>query len=453
MSIPSEVKLLGRAAPTALAGQLLLAAAAVLRVRQGRSLPDALLQVSRGLDGGPRGAVQDLAYRCLRQRGAAEALLALLAHKPPTPVLRELLVVALALAIEPDRPYPDHVLVDQAVAAARARDDLQSGSGFVNALMRRALTERDAGLPALRGDEVARFNHPAWWIERVRLDHPERWQSILDASSTRPVMTLRVNRRRASLDELIERFCAAGVLARRLEGFDDAVVLDRARPVHLLPGFDEGWWSVQDAGAQLAAPLLGARDGERVLDACAAPGGKTAHLLELADLDLLTIDRDADRLRRVNETLDRLGLAAQVLAADAATPAGWWDGRPFDRILADLPCTASGIVRRHPDVRWLRREADIAQLATASASILDALWPLLRPGGTMLIATCSLFRQEGPGQLTSFLDRHADARCPDADNDSNRAASLVHDGWVLPVSSDALDHDGFYYARITKSLS
>ncbi|CAN5295839.1 16S rRNA (cytosine(967)-C(5))-methyltransferase RsmB [soil metagenome] len=443
MSIQPDGKLLGRASSGALAGQLLLTAAAVMRVRQGRSLPDALSQVSRGLDGAARGAVQDLSYRSLRQRGAAEALLAQMARKQPTPALRELLVVALALAIEPDRPYADHVLVDQAVAAARARDDMQAASGFVNALLRRALAERDAGLPSLADDEVARFNHPAWWIERVRRDHPGQWQSILDASATRPVMTLRVKRRRASVEEMIERFAAAGIGARRADGFEHALMLDRARPVHLLPGFEQGLWSVQDAGAQLAAPLLAPRDGDRVLDACAAPGGKTAHLLEIADLDWLAIDRDADRLRRVDDTLARLGLRCQVQAADAASPGDWWDGRPFDRILADLPCTASGIVRRHPDVRWLRRQGDIAQLATASASILDGLWPLLRPGGTMLVATCSLFRQEGPGQLTSFLGRHADACGPQA----------VSDGWVLPVSSDALDHDGFYYARITKSLT
>jgi len=216
------------------------------------------------------------------------------------------------------------------------------------------------------------------------------------------------------------------------------------KPVTQLPGFAEGWWSVQDAGAQLAAELLAPADGMRVLDACSAPGGKTAHLLELADIDLLALDADGERLERVEQNLDRLGLASnrvQMKAADASDLDAWWDGKPFDAVLADVPCTASGIVRRHPDIRWLRRENDVRRTATLQAKILDSLWQTVAPGGRLLYVTCSVFPIEGARQALEFLQRHPEAQRLDAP------------GQLLPVAVDATpaaQHDGFFYALFAK---
>jgi 16S rRNA (cytosine967-C5)-methyltransferase len=264
-------------------------------------------------------------------------------------------------------------------------------------------------------------------------------------------MTLRVNARRGSAAAYVARLAEQG-LAAGIAG-PHAVTLARACPVTQLPGFMDGDVSVQDSAAQLAAPLLIASGlpGRRVLDACAAPGGKTAHLLELADLDVLALDSDPARLTRVDDTLARLGLSAQTLAADAADPAAWWDGQPFDAILLDAPCSAAGIVRRHPDVRWLRRSTDIASLAALQARMLDALWPLLKPGGRLLYCTCSVFKAEGQDQIDAFLQRQPEARL---------AADPPSPGHLLPLPDNALKPpahgfsavaDGFFYALIAKT--
>ncbi len=430
------------------------AADAVAAVRAGRSLNDALARCPAAA----RPGTQALAFHALRGLGAAEVVRRQLAPKTPPPFTDALLLTALTLLWPADAPpYPDHTLVDQAVAAIRAR--ATSSAGFVNAVLRRFLREREALVAAALADPLARFNHPLWWLDRLRADWPSRWEAIADADNLHPPMTLRVNARRSSAAAYVEKLAEAGIGARVLsaggadvEGLapNAAVVLDRPVPVTLLPGFADGVVSVQDVSAQRAAPLLLAepRPGRmRVLDACAAPGGKTAHLLELADLDLIAIDRDPARLVRVDETLARLGLAARTQAVDAAEPRAWWDGRPFDRILLDAPCSASGIVRRHPDVRWLRRPGDLITLAATQARLLDALWPLLAPGGRLLYATCSVFRAEGQDQIDAFLQRQNDAApvrrppspgqlLPLADNDdmsSPSAASGVGDGFFLAL--------------------
>ena len=426
--------------PDSLAAQLQTAAAACAAVRHGTALPQALTKAARGLAPGPRGAVQDIAYRSMRQRGLADALLARLVERAPAEAVRELLVCALAQLVDPEPPYSAHALVDQAVEAAPQR-----AKGFVNAVLRRYLREGERLRAALAGDVVARENFPAWWVELLQRDHSEQWQHILAASQRPGPMTLRVNRRRATREQVLAALADAGLQAHALAGIGawptpDAVVLDTPRAVQALPGFAEGWWSVQDAGAQLAAPLLEIEPGMRVLDACAAPGGKTGHVLECADCEVLALDADTARLARVEENLLRLGLKAEVCAGDAARVDDWWDGREFDRILADVPCTASGIVRRHPDIRWLRRRSDIDQLATTAAAILDALWRVLKPDGTMLFATCSVFVQEGEAQVQHFLARHPDA------------VRLEAPGQLLPADTDALDHDGFFYARVAKRV-
>lgn len=351
---------------------------AVQAVRAGQSLTDALARCP----GDARPGTQALSFRVLRWLGSAQAARTLLVPKAPAPAVDALLLTAIALLWpSDDPPYPDHTLVDQAVTAARAR--AKASASFINAVLRRFVRERDAIVEAACRDPVAQHNHPVWWVERLQRDWPEQWREILAANNQRPPMTLRVNARRSTADAYVARLEAAGLVGRAIGA--QAVVLDTPCPVARLPGFAEGDVSVQDAAAQIAAPLLlgaaasttGAR--LRILDACAAPGGKTAHILELADAHVIALDIDPARCERIHDNLRRQGLQAHVLTGDAGQPSEWWDGEPFDAILLDAPCTASGIVRRHPDVRWLRRESDIAQLAAVQARLLAVLWPLLRP--------------------------------------------------------------------------
>jgi 16S rRNA (cytosine967-C5)-methyltransferase len=425
------------------------AADAVGAVRGGQSLNDALARCPAPA----RPGTQALAFHALRWLGAAEVVRRRLAPKAPPPEVDALLLVALALLWPPGGPpYEEHTLVDQAVAATTRR--APRSAGFVNAVLRRFGREREAIVAAALVDPLARFNHPLWWLERLRADWPERWQAIAEADNLHPPMTLRVNIRRVTAAAYLDSLVANGIEAIALGGA--AIALVRPVPVTQLPGFAEGLVSVQDANAQRAAPLLLAEalpPGARVLDACAAPGGKSAHLLELADLDLLAIDRDPARLGRVDATLTRLGLRAETRAADAATPARWWDGRPFAAILLDAPCSASGIVRRHPDVRWLRRPSDVPALAATQARLLDALWPLLAPGGRLLYVTCSVFRAEGSAQIDAFLQRAGDA---------GLAARPPSPGQLLPLpDNDARPStppfagaaDGFFLALIEKFAS
>ena len=425
---------------------------ALQAVRGGRSLTEVLARCAPDL----RPGVQALSFHTLRWLGSASEARAHLAAKTPAPAVDALLVTALAL-LWPDEtpPYAEHALVDQAVTAMRHRSP--AAAGFVNAVLRRFLRERAAVVAAVRHTPLGAWNHPLWWIERVQHDWPERWQGLLAEANRRPPMTLRVNARRCTGAAYVQRLAAQGRGATLIGTAADSptVVLAEPCPVQELPGFAEGEVSVQDAAAQRAAPLLLSaaplRRGARVLDACAAPGGKTAHLLELADLDLLALDSDPLRLARVQETLNRLRLHAELRAGDGRRPADWWDGRHFDAILLDAPCTASGIVRRHPDVRWLRRPDDVTALARVQAELLDALWPLLAPGGHLLYATCSIFKSEGQAQIDAFLQR-----CPAG------TATLAPQspGHLLPSRDNAAQgvtgavpalHDGFFYALLRKT--
>jgi len=426
--------------PSAPLHQLLQqASAAVQAVRQGRSLTDSLARCPDAL----RPGTQALSFLTLRRLGRAEALLKMLAPKRPQAKVEGLLLVALALLMPDDAPppYAEHTVVDQTVKALKDR----GSSGFVNAVLRRFLREREALVAAVVQEPVAAYNHPSWWIARLQADWPDDWQALLAANNQHPPMTLRA---REGARAYLERLAAAGIAARQVG--PQAVVLERAQPVTALPGFAEGEVSVQDLAAQCAAPLLLLRDcppHAHVLDACSAPGGKTAHLLELRpDLDLLALDSDATRLERVGQNLARLRLGATLKAADARDTAAWFDGRPFDAILLDAPCSASGIVRRHPDVRWLRRSEDIAQLARIQSELLDALWPLLKPGGRMVYATCSVFKAEGVHQIDAFLQRKADAQAVDV-------AGVT--GHLLPLADNepnavAAPLDGFFYALLAK---
>jgi 16S rRNA (cytosine967-C5)-methyltransferase len=379
-------------------------------------------------------SAQNLAYGTLRHAGRLRFYLAALCDRPLKPVaLSGHLLVGL-YELEAGET-PAYAVVNETVAAVAER--YPRARGFANAVLRNFQRRRAELEAAALADPEARWNLPLWWLQRLREQYPDEWPAIVAAQNQHPPMTLRVNRRREGVDAYQNRLAEVGIAARQTGEW--ALTLEHPVPVSELPGFHDGLVSVQDLGAQLAAIYLGAHDGERVLDACAAPGGKTGHLLELHDIDLVALDSDASRLARVRENLDRLGLAAQLLVGDAADTAAWWDGRQFDRILLDAPCTASGVVRRHADGKWLKRQEDVQQLARQQQRLLDALWPLLKPAGTMLYATCSLFREENADQVAAFLARHDDAR-PDSVPDTRA-------GQLLPGP----EMDGFFYARLLKA--
>ncbi len=423
--------------PDSLAFALNGAALALASVEAGTALPGALTACFATLHAAPaaRGAIQDIAYRSLRLRGSVKALSAMLLDAPPRPArLGSLIAAALALLIDEDRPYAGHTVVDQAVSACAADRELARAKGLVNAVLRRFLRERESLLTSALSSEAARLNYPQWWIEKARRDWPQQWEALLAAGHARPPLSLRVNQRKTSTADYQLLLQRSGIESARIGA--QAIRLGRPLPVSEIPRFADGWVSVQDAAAQLAAPLLDLSAGQRVLDACAAPGGKTGHLLESADIELLALDKDPERLARVAQNLDRLSLTARLICGDARRR-DWWDGQPFDRILADVPCTASGIVRRHPDIPWLRRETDSAELAQLSSDILDNLWQMLRPGGKLLIVTCSVWPEESARQADAFARRHA-------------ALPLPAPGQLLPEQSAEEDHDGLFYALLQK---
>lgn len=399
----------------------------------GRALSQALANVPLArLTASDRGAAQDVCYGALRYRGTLEAVLAQLVKKPidDKPVHALLLGALYQLAYTAGAPY---AVVDNAVNAAPERL-----KALVNAVLRNFLRDQEEFLEVAKQSVAGRTNFPAWWVEKLQAAFPDRWEGILNASQQHPPMTLRVNRKQTGTEQYLDELQALGLAARQTGA--SALTLDKPVAVEKLPGFAEGRASVQDAGAQWAAQLLDIQDGMRVLDACAAPGGKTGHILELAAANVLALDVDATRLKRVQQNLDRLGLSAELKTGDAGNPQAWWSGQPFDRILADVPCTASGVVRRNPDIKWLRQPPDIKKFARQQAAILDALWQTLAPGGKLLYATCSIFAEENEHQIQSFLSCHADAA---------RLAlpEELGDGQLLPDEN----HDGFFYALLQRS--
>jgi 16S rRNA (cytosine967-C5)-methyltransferase len=447
--------------PESLGFALDCAAQAVGAVRLGAALPAALASLFAatpdGVAAASHGAVQDIAYRTMRRLGTAEWLIAKLVRKAPPPHVAHVLACALALLVDDDESaaYTAFTVVDQAVNTIGARREFAFAKGLVNAVLRNFLRERRALLDAAKDDEVARWNYPVWWIEAVRQAWPDAWQTILTAGNTQGPLTLRVNARRSSVEAYLQVLRDHQIAAT--EAGIHAVRLESPLPVDRIPGFHDGVVSVQDAGAQLAGQLLDARAGMRVLDACAAPGGKTGHLLELADIDLVALESDAVRARRIGENLRRLKFDANVRIGDAGNPAQWHDPAdpPFDRILADVPCSASGIVRRHPDIRWLRRASDIPTLVAEQRRILDALWPLVKPGGELLYVTCSIFPEEGEQQALWFGNNHQDAVRLDAPGQLLPAAAGAPAGASASsragqTTGSSSDHDGFFYARFQK---
>lgn len=420
-----------------LADSLALAARVLAQVLAGASLNAALAPLKPGA---LRAAAQDLSFGALREYGVVDVALGMLLDKPLQDKLLHGLLLA-ALAELRSRPQAAHMIVDQAVdAAVRLRS--ARAKGLVNAVLRNALRRSAEIELALGATETARYKHPQWWIEALRAAYPRDWKSILVASNLHPPMTLRVNSRRLPPQSYLQKLAQSGLEARPL--FGAAIRLATPCRVDALPGFAEGEVSVQDAGAQCAAPLLDVRPGMRLLDACAAPGGKAAHLLELTQCHVTAVELLAGRAERIADNFARLGLSGRIVVGDCLAPQSFWDGVPYERILLDVPCSASGVVRRHPDIKWLRRKSDIARFAATQGAMLEALWPLLAPNGKLLYATCSVFPEENAQQVSAFLDRH-----PAATRLALAATpcAIIDDGQILPGE----DSDGFFYALLQKT--
>jgi len=422
------------------------AATVVGRVLGGRSLDRALPAALELVAQRDRGFVQQLCYGTLRQAPRLQRLLEQLLDRPLRDRDRDLHgLLLVGLYQLTGTRVPDHAAVAATVAATRA---LQKhwARGLTNAVLRRFLRERDALVAAL--DPAAANAHPHWLYHRLREQWPDHLPAIVEAGTKQPPMTLRVNALRQSREAYLVRLADCGLAASPGALADTAVYLADAVDVDALPGFAEGAVSVQDEAAQLAANLLGAGPGERLLDACAAPGGKTCHLLEVqpALAELVAMDVDGTRLARVRDNLKRLDYKATVIAADAAAPPAEFGATGFDRILVDAPCSASGVLRRHPDVKLLRRESDIAQLAARQLDILRGLWPLLRPGGCLLYVTCSILQEENSAVIRDFQRQHDNARIETPDVD-----------WGVPVDGGrqllpaAGGPDGLFYSLLRRA--
>jgi 16S rRNA (cytosine967-C5)-methyltransferase len=432
-----------------------LAATAVDAVlTEGHTLERALeLAASDQLSSRDRALIQALAYGAVRGHHRHRRIIDMMLQRPIA--RRDSVVVALisvGLYQLIDARQPDYAAVSATVEATVPLGKIHH-RGLVNALLRRFLRERDQLFAEMMADDEGRYGHPDWLIRQIRQDWPDHWQAVLDAGNQPPPMWLRVNRRRGNLAEYRQRLQAAfGDDGVTLSGVPDAVCLSKPVPVTELPGFAAGDVSVQDAASQFAVELIDPQPGMRVLDACAAPGGKTTHLLERESglRELVALDQSAERLLRLRENLDRLGLQATVVAGNALNPSEWWDGLPFDRILLDSPCSATGVLRRHPDIKFLRRGSDIGKMAERQLQMINGLWELLAPGGRLVYATCSVLKAENSAVVTRFLAGPADVR-----EDTTQAApaftlagpAVAHGLQLLPGSGNI---DGFYYALMER---
>ena len=416
----------------------------------GRSLDELL--AGDADEGAARGLKRSLAYGTLRWHFRLVEILRGLADRPPEqlpPRLRALIEVGLYQLMSGATAL--HAAVAETVNAARELGFARA-AGFVNAVLRRFQREREALLPVLDADLAVRTAHPRWLVEALRREHGAAAEAILEANNAHPPMWLRLNRRRWSLAEATVALEAGGWQVHPHALAPDALQIEPPADVRQLPGFADGRISVQDAAAQLAVELLGPRAGERILDACAAPGGKTCHVLERVDgpCELTALDVSEARLARVRDSLARLGLAADVRVGDAGEPGTWWDGRPYDRILLDVPCSATGVIRRHPDIKLLRRAGDIPALARRQGRLLAAAWHLLAPGGTLLYTSCSVLKAENQSVVGAFLAATAQARdkTPVLTADWPPRPSAAGPGYaILPGDTDM---DGFYYACLRK---
>jgi len=395
-----------------------------------------------------RAFIQEMAYGTLRWFHQLAAIAALLLERPLKQKDRDIhALLLIGLYQLRSMRLPAHAAVTETVAAAEALGKPWA-KNLLNACLREYLRRAARLDEVIESDPVLQYSHPAWLTEEIRGVYPEHWEQVLAAGNERPPMVLRVNRRRQTRDQYLARLAQAGIAAKAIPLTDTAVILDAPVAVSELPGFTQGDVSVQDAAAQFAAVLLDAQPGERVLDACAAPGGKTGHLLEHTPglAELVALDKEPARVALIEDNLARLGLGAKIVTGDAANPANWWDGRRFDRILADVPCSATGVIRRHPDIKLRRHPEDLPKLVTTQARLLEGLWPLLKPGGKLLYVTCSILAVENEKQLSAFLVRHPEAREVMLPTSAGRARAAGRQ--ILPGEAGM---DGFYYACIRKS--
>lgn len=418
---------------------------------EGRSL-DALLVAHPDESAQERGLLRALCYDSIRWYVRLDALLQRLLTRPGqklAPEVHSLCVVGLCQLLYTN--IPAHAAVDETVNAARLLRQPRA-AGLINAVLRRCQREGAGIGQGIDRDLATRTAHPAWFTDSLLADWNEQAAAMLDANNAHPPFWLRVNRRRVSASEYRQRLNAAGHAVVESGADEYALRLEKAVDVQELPGFREGLVSVQDAAAQLAAHLLAPMPGERVLDACAAPGGKTCHLLELqpAVSELVAVDVSKERLERVEQNLERLRLRATVIAADAADTRSWWDGRAFERILLDVPCSATGVIRRHPDIKLLRRADDIAALAERQMQLLSDTWPLLRTGGRLLYASCSVLKAETRAVVDAFLGRNSQARDVTADTLSSLGIRVENAGAGHAIATGTAGMDGFYYACLEK---
>jgi len=425
-----------------------IAAIAVSQVLSGRNLtlalPDALSSYAKATPQ-QRGAAADLSYGTLRFYGEVNAYLVKLLEKPlSNEHITALLLVAIYQLLHDKAD--DFTVVNQAVEAASYAKP-RWAKGLVNGVLRNFLRQknllREQILADSKNNEVALYSYPQWWINKLKSQYPDTWQQILNTGNEHPPMTLRVNASKTSAKEYVQLLARQDMNASQVGEY--AVILAQPIPVEKIPGFAEGVVSVQDYGAQLAAGLLDLQDGMHVLDACSAPGGKTGHILELKHVELTALDNDAARLSRVESNLNRLHLTANLQLGDASE---WQQDQAFDRILADVPCTASGIVRRHVDIKWLRRERDILTFTQQQSLILANLWQLLAKGGKLLYVTCSIFNEENQQQIDQFLLKNHDAtQLPVTLTNENHQNIQFERGQLIPNHQ----HDGLFYALLQKT--
>ena len=426
----------------------LAAAKALAAVLNGKaSLNSSLPTQMDKVEDRDRGFTQDLAFGTARWQPRLSALAAKLLQKPFKAAdsdVEALLLVGLYQLLY--TRVPAHAAIGETVGCAEKLKKPWA-KALLNAVLRRAQRESEALLSELEHDPVVRTAHPRWLQKSLKAFWPEQWEAICAANNAHPPMILRVNRRHHSRDAYLGLLTEAGIAAKPCVYSQDGIILDSAADVRSLPGFAEGWISVQDEAAQLAADLLDLSPGQRVLDACCAPGGKTCHILEVEPklAGVVAVDLEAKRLVRVRENLERLGLSAELIAADGRDTATWWDGKPFQRILLDAPCSATGVIRRHPDIKLTRQPDDIAALAVLQGELLDAMWITLEVGGILLYATCSTLPTENTEVIEAFLARTPGAR--ELDIASQAGIKQPHGRQLLAQEGG---HDGFYYAKLIK---
>lgn len=410
-------------------------------VDKGQSLSTILPAAQKPLSDKDSALLQEICFGVVRTLPQLDALIGKLMDRPMTGKQRTihyLLMVGLYQMLY--TRIPAHAILAETVDGAVVLKK-QSLKGLVNAVLRQFQRRQEELLQALEGQSVNLW-HPSWLIKRLQTSWPHNWQQIIEANNQRPPMWLRVNRQHNSRDHWLSLLTEQGLSGTSDPLSEDAVRLEKPAGVNQLPGFADGWVTVQDLSAQRCAQYLAPQDGEEILDLCAAPGGKTTHILEIAPkAHVMAVDVDPTRLSRVNENLQRLKMQAEVKQGDGREPAQWCDGRQFDRILLDAPCSATGVIRRHPDIKWLRRDSDIQELAALQAEIIDAIWPHLKPGGTLVYATCSILPQENHLQVEAFLSRHDDAEAVPLPGGEQ------HGLQVFPQEQGG---DGFFYAKLLK---